>query len=126
MSPVFPPRNSRHRSRRLRKKMRLQEFQEMGFEIRMKPKQSMDSTQQDAVFERFLTEVLEVRDLAYGGSDSAGYITRFSAGSVDEDDRLAVLQWLKAQPEYDEVMASPLSDAWYPTDEELAAQQDSQ
>ncbi len=112
---ALPP--NKQRSRRQRKKMHIAEFQELGFEYEVTPEpRDLDIEAQEALMDRFLTEVIESRNLALGGWLSEGFVTAFPRGSATEDDRQAVQAWLAAAFPKAVVQVSALKDAWYVQD----------
>ncbi|GBG14955.1 oxygen-dependent coproporphyrinogen-III oxidase [Novimethylophilus kurashikiensis] len=104
---------AKQRSRRLRKKLRVDEFQELGFELEVALNQGLTPEGVEALVDAFLAEVIEPRDLAFAGWATGGYVCKFSRGSATEEDRSAAAAWLKARPEVEAVRASELQDAWY-------------
>lgn len=110
----LPP--NKQRSRRLRKKMRVGEFQEFGFEYQLTVKQDLNPEQEDALMDRFVSDLLVPRNLAAAGWVSEGFVTAFERGSATEADREATQAWLAAQPEVAEATVSELKDAWYVED----------
>jgi uncharacterized protein YggL (DUF469 family) len=103
-----------NRSRRLRKKLCVDEFQELGFELNLGFKEGLDETAIDDFLEAFLTEAMDANGLDYVGGDDFGLVCLSNRGSVSEEQRATVEAWLKARPELTEVKVSPLLDAWYP------------
>ena len=111
---ALPP--NKQRSRRLRKKMRLGEFQEFGFEYELKVKAELSPEQEEALMDRFVRELLVPRNLAAAGWVREGFVTAFARGSASDEDRQATQAWLAAQPEVGEATVSALKDAWYVQD----------
>ena len=105
------PTNKR-RSRRLRKKLRIDEFKELGFTIGAEIKSSITPEMEDSVVSAFLTEIVGPRSLVFGGWISDGFITRLGRGSVTEADRAMILSWLVAQPEIEAARVGQLVDSW--------------
>jgi uncharacterized protein YggL (DUF469 family) len=106
-----PPPN-RHRSRRLRKKLRIAEFQELRFPVSMEYENPLNPDEQEAFLTAFLDEVIERRDLAYGGGVDTGFVCRFGRGSVTEEDRESVSAWLLARTDVTSPSVGPLADCW--------------
>ncbi len=104
---------AKNRSRRLRKKLHVDEFQELGFEVEIHWTAQAVAADMDVLFWRFIAEVIEGQGLCFGGSDSAGFIYRQGA-SVTEDDRAALARWLEASSDVASFTVGPLVDAWYP------------
>lgn len=112
---IFYPKNAsdKKRSRRLRKKLRVGEFQELGFEIEVKLTGSRAPEEQVSFIEAFLSEVIEPRSLCFSGWLKGGFVAHRARGSATEDDRDSVRQWLLSRPEVESVVVGPLIDAWY-------------
>lgn len=105
---------TRQRSRRLRKKLRLGEFQEFGFEISFSLKLELDAHQSAIFWDAFILNVIEPHGLAFGGGTS-GFVSLRTRGSVTEAHREIVRSWLTSQPEVQVANIGPLVDCWYPT-----------
>lgn len=104
-----PPRG---RSRRLRKKLHVDEFREDGFHVRLALR-AMTAAEADRFWDDFLAEAIEARGLTYGGGEQ-GFVATLR-GSGTEIDRDAVRVWLAARPEVASAEIGPLVDAWYDT-----------
>jgi uncharacterized protein YggL (DUF469 family) len=98
--------------RRLRKKLRLREFKEMGFHVDFKVDIPTTSEAENAFFDKLFSFVDE-RELSIGGSMSSFYVTRSKRGTVTEADREAFAAWLHQQPKISAVNVWPLDDAWH-------------
>jgi len=104
-------------NKRIRKKRRVAEFTEWGFEATFT---LADHVTDDAVhdFLGLLTsEVLEPRGLQCGGGGDRGwelFIFKPDGESATDDDRAAVSGWLAGRTEVSEVAVSPLMDAHEP------------
>lgn len=103
-----------NRSRRLRKKLCVDEFQELGFELNLEFKQDLDDKTINAFLDAFLKSAMEANGLGYVGGDDFGLVCLDKRGSVSEEQRAAVEAWLKGRSELTEVSVSPLIDVWYP------------
>lgn len=101
------------RSRRLRKKMRVGEFQEMGFNFSIELDQVLDDGSAESLIDAFIAELLVPRDLEFGGWVSGGFICRAGRGSATEDDRQAVQAWWQERPQVRAVVVGELIDAWH-------------
>lgn len=109
----------RRLNRRQRKKLRLGEFQELVFEVRLSFKEPLDG----AAFEPFLDafiDFIEMRRLAVGGlggrlplTETDGMISAWERGSPVDGDRQAVLAWLQARPEVAQAEVGEFVDGWY-------------
>lgn len=103
-----------NRSRRLRKKLCVDEFQELGFELNLEFKEDVDDEAVDAFLDDFLTEAMDANGLDYVGGEDFGLVCKAERGSVTEEQRAVVEAWLKGRSEVTKVEVSPLLDAWYP------------
>ncbi|GAB6387168.1 YggL 50S ribosome-binding family protein [Stutzerimonas marianensis] len=106
-----------NRSRRLRKKLCVDEFQELGFEVTLSYQEGLDSKAVDAFLERFLKDAIEANGLGYVGGEDYGFVCLATRGSVSEEQRNQVESWLKGRSELAEFNVSPLMDVWYPENE---------
>ncbi|ODT84978.1 MAG: hypothetical protein ABS69_01445 [Nitrosomonadales bacterium SCN 54-20] len=110
---------SKSRSRRLRKKLHLDEFQQLGFEISFSLPENLDSEKLDDFFDQFITEAIENNDLWFGGGiggNSGGFVT-LERKSATEEHRERVKSWLSAHPMVADIQIGELVDAWYGHDE---------
>lgn len=103
-----------NRSQRLRKKLCVDEFQELGFELNLDFKEELADEAIDAFLDAFLKEAMEANGLGYVGGDDFGLVCLQKRGSVSEEQRAAVEAWLKGRSELTEATVSPLIDVWYP------------
>ena len=103
-----------NRSRRLRKKLCVAEFQELGFELTLNFKADLDDAAVDDFLEAFLADAVTANGLGYVGGDDYGFICLDKRGSVNEEQRSLVEAWLKGRNELAEFSVSPLMDVWYP------------
>ncbi|MGP6224128.1 YggL family protein [Pseudomonas aeruginosa] len=104
------------RKRRLRKKLRLGEFQEFGFSFELTYDRSALS--HDDALDR-LIDFVEAQGWVFGGGGSpeqaeiSGYLCLARVGSLDEADRESARLWLEAQPWCKAFEVGPLSDCWH-------------
>lgn len=103
-----------NRSRRLRKKLCVDEFQELGFELNLDFNEGLSEEAIDAFLEAFIKEAMEANGLGYVGGDDYGLVCLQKRGSVSEAQRAAVDAWLKTRSELTKAEVSPLMDVWYP------------
>lgn len=103
-----------NRSRRLRKKLCVDEFQEAGFEVQINYPESADDTAVVEFFAEFIVDVIEANEMAFIGGEDYGIVCLARRGSVTEEQRNLVEQWLKGRAEVASVEVGPLVDAWYP------------
>ena len=106
-----------NRSRRLRKKLCVDEFQELGFELNLNFKEDLSDEAVDAFLDAFLSDAMTANGLGYVGGDDYGLVCLSKRGSVSEDQRAAVEAWLKGRSELVDFTISPLIDVWYPENE---------
>ena len=103
--------------KRLRKKLHKAEFKELGFELQFDlPDSAMDQNDYLDFCLRFLKEAIEENDLLCGGGIGVGgrlMIVRRSRGSVTEEQRSLVVNWLKNHPLVQNIRVSDFRDAWY-------------
>ncbi len=111
LQPACSP--GKKRSRRLRKKLRVGEFQELGFETKVKLTGSYTPEEQESLVEALLLGVIEPRSLSFTGWLKGGFVAHRSRGSATEDDRESVRQWLLSRPEVESAVIGPLIDVWY-------------
>lgn len=109
----FNPPPTRNRSRRLRKKLRIGEFQELGFSVSMEFPQALNPDEQETFLDALLDELIVPRDLAYGGSVEGGFVSRFGRGSTTQEDRDAVSAWLRARVDVTSASVGPMEDCWH-------------
>lgn len=103
-------------NKRIRKKHRTGEFQELGFELNFRVAESLDPAAADAVIEEFLNGAIADNDLAFFGSglhSVDGTVISAARGSVTPAQRDAVEAWLAGRDEVESHTAGPLSDAWH-------------
>ncbi|MGB2832934.1 MAG: 50S ribosome-binding protein YggL [Methylotenera sp.] len=105
----------KNRSKRLRKKLHIGEFQEFGFLVKFTLPSTIDDTQVDKFIDQFLAEAIESNDLFFGGGiypESSGFITFGYRDSATEEHRQLVKKWLSAQSNVSNVEIGELTDAW--------------
>ncbi|MDE2593196.1 MAG: YggL family protein [Burkholderiales bacterium] len=101
---------SKQRSRRLRKKLHVGEFQEFGLAY----KATIKAGSNEVVFvDTLLDEFIDPRGLEFGGWAAGGFVSKSGPGSVTEEDRQALIEWLSKRPEVESVLMSGQLDAWY-------------
>lgn len=103
-----------NRSRRLRKKLCVDEFQEVGFELLLDYREDLDGAAFEAFFEAFLAQAIEANGLIFVGCDEFGMVCLAKRGSVTAEQRAAVEAWLKGRSELAGAKVGELVDAWYP------------
>jgi len=103
---------NKRRSKRLQKKLHLNEFQEMGFDVDIKFKEEITQKQKDNFFKRFIEECVEANKLTLGGTCESFFICKVN-GSCTEEDRVLLDNYITKSPEVSEVDVYTLIDAWY-------------
>ncbi len=103
-----------NRSRRLRKKLCVDEFQELGFELNMTYPEGTAPADIEAFLDRLTEEALVANGLGYVGGEDYGFVCLGKRGSVSEEQRQKVEAWLKGRKELASFTISPLMDVWYP------------
>ena len=107
--------NAKNRNRRLRKKLRVDEFQELGFDVAWRLADDTTVEQVDDFLSRFFAEVIEPNGLGYGGEGDTlwhGLICTQKLGKCTEEHRAAVEKWLKDNGVV-AVSVSELYDVWW-------------
>jgi uncharacterized protein YggL (DUF469 family) len=104
---------------RQRKKLRVGEFKEHCFDIEL----VFHSPMRGEPYHDFINDFfgfLEQRNLLGGGfggqepfSETEGVIANIERGSPTEEDREAVVQWLRGRPEVVDARAMDFKDAWH-------------
>ena len=103
-----------NRSRRLRKKLCVDEFQELGCELTLGFHEGLSEEGADTFVDEFLRDGIDANGLGYVGGDDYGFVCLAKRGSVSEEQRTALENWLKSRKELSEFKLSPLMDVWYP------------
>jgi uncharacterized protein YggL (DUF469 family) len=101
--------------KRLRKKLRVGEFQERGFDLSFQLSDQVLGGELDTFWDAFIATV-EERGLMCGGACGRHwdvFVARPRRGSVTEDDRQALVGWLNAHPGVGDIRFGPLVDAWH-------------
>ena len=107
----------RIRKRRLRKKLRVGEFQELGFDVTYTSKAELTALERDKLLDAFVECAIEASELAAGG----GGITTMNffvasskrRGSATEMHRQVVATWLSSRADVASFEVGVLRDAWY-------------
>jgi uncharacterized protein len=106
-------------NRRQRKKARLGEFIELGFELTFALPSAWSDADTDGFSDRAIDKI-ESLGLSVGGGTGHVwdvFVTAFAPRtSVTESQRQALLNWLNADPAVSALRVGPLSDAWRPSD----------
>jgi hypothetical protein len=102
--------------KRLRKKLRLGEFREFGFEVRFRLPADLDQAGQFAFFDSFIQEAIEGNGLVCGGRCGDAwdvFVTLGRRGTATEEHRTKVRCWLQEHSEVSGPVVGPLVDAWH-------------
>lgn len=109
------PSKGKH-NRRQRKKLRLGEFQEFGFEVTAETARELAPAERDT-FVDALVAAADERGLLLGGGfqDTLELfaITDAENSSATEEQRESLKTWLVARAELKNVEVGPLKDAWH-------------
>ncbi len=104
-----------NRSRRLRKKLHLDEFQELGFSVSWSFPAGTSTDDIDTLLDRFIEEAIEPHGLAYDGSGYLqweGLICLQKQGKCTEQHRQLVQCWLESN-HLQEIKLTDLFDVWW-------------
>ncbi|SNU37568.1 hypothetical protein KOSB73_40114 [Klebsiella grimontii] len=104
-----------NRSRRLRKKMHIDEFQEVGFSVAWRFAEGTSEEQIDQTVNDLIEEVIEPNKLAFDGSGYLsweGLICLQEIGKCTEEHQAIVRKWLEDRGLAD-VRTSELFDIWW-------------
>lgn len=107
--------DAKNRNRRLRKKLRVDEYQELGFDVAWKLADDVDSEAVDTFLSKFFDEVIEPNGLGFGGEGDVlwhGLICTQKIGKCTEEHRSAVEKWLTDNGAT-AVAVSDLYDVWW-------------
>jgi uncharacterized protein YggL (DUF469 family) len=116
MKSLKPNEMNKHRSRRLRKKLRVGEFQEFGVTIDLTFNQTV------LEFEQALDELLayvESQGYVFGGGGSmtcneiSGFLCKSERGTLTETQVTELKGWLQQMPWVTEFSVSGFIDAWH-------------
>lgn len=101
-------------NRRQRRKHRIGEFQELGFDLQFTTPAAW-TDDQELTFWHALIDEAERRGLSIGGNSGEPwelFITGADHASVTPDERQGLIDWLTARDGVAAVEAGPLEDAW--------------
>jgi uncharacterized protein YggL (DUF469 family) len=98
------------RSRRLRKKLRVGEFRQQGFELAWEFVEPLYVDAEAQFWDALIFEAIEANGLLFGGSNERAVVDAAGRASVTEAQRAAVEAWLRARPEVASVRVGPLAD----------------
>ena len=106
---------AKNRSTRLRKKLRVDEFQELGFDIAWQLPLDMNEEQVDGFIDQFFAQAIEPNGLGFGGEGDTlwhGIICTQRLGKCTESNRKSVEKWLLDNGAKS-AKASELYDIWW-------------
>ena len=109
--PHLRPGLAKRRSRRLRKKLHLAEFQKLGFEYEATWRIHPTIEQQNAFLDGFIA-LIESRDLQLGGGPTSGFVCGVQK-NPDSTDIEVVREFLSVWPSIEQVTMGKLIDATY-------------
>ncbi|UHQ19520.1 YggL family protein [Lysobacter sp. KIS68-7] len=104
--------NQRLRSRRLRKKLHVGEFQQLGFAVAFKLVGDLTVDQSQLFWEAFIADAIEANRLTYGGAEN-GFVVPEGRESATEPHREVIKSWLSSRAEVSSADVGPLMDAWH-------------
>jgi uncharacterized protein YggL (DUF469 family) len=103
--------------KRLRKKLHVQEFTELGFDLSYRLRPGVSAEEADSFLDRFLADAIEVNNLRCGGGgqgDSWHFcVIAAGRGSPSLEQRAAVGQWLMERPEVVAHTLGEFLDMWH-------------
>lgn len=102
--------------RRIRKKKRVGEFQELGFEVTAELRDGLSEADFGAFLDRWISAI-EARRLTFGGGGGegrfGGFVVRAGRGSATDDDRASLSALLQSDAVVVGHEVGELRDAWY-------------
>jgi uncharacterized protein YggL (DUF469 family) len=102
--------------KRLRKKLRVGDFREVGFEVRFRISDEVDEAGLGGFWDAFIGDAIEGGGLACGGGCGRKYdlfVFRPGRASATEEDRQAIGSWLERHAHVSDTHIGPLVDAWH-------------
>ncbi|WP_312239633.1 YggL family protein [Pantoea sp.] len=106
---------AKQRSRRLRKKLHIDEFQELGFSVAWRFPEGSSEQLIDSTLEDFINEAIDPNGLAYDGSGYLqweGLICLQKTGKCTDEHRELVRKWLEDR-KLEEIKVTELFDVWW-------------
>jgi len=103
------------RNTRLRKKLRVDEFQELGFEVTWAFPEGTNNEQIDTLVDELVNDVIEVNTLGFaGGGDLVweGLVCTQKLGKCTEEHRSAVKSFLESKG-MEKIEVTELFDLWW-------------
>ncbi len=106
---------AKNRSRRLRKKIHIDELQDLGYSVASRFPEGPAEEQSDKTVDDFINEVIEPKKLAFDGSGYLaweGLICMQEIVKCTEEHQAIVRKWLEER-KLEEVRTSELFDVWW-------------
>ncbi|MDP3306981.1 YggL family protein [Methylotenera sp.] len=106
---------SKNRSKRLRKKLHIGEFQELGFHLSFSLKDELDAESLEAFIDEFILHAIENNGLVFGGGfneELNGFVALEKKGSVTDFHLAKIKVWLDSQPSVINIKFGELVDSW--------------
>lgn len=103
------------RSRRLRKKMHIDEFQELGFSVAFTFPEDTSGHTIDTTLDAFINEVIDPNGLAFDGSGFLqweGLVCLQQTGKCTDEHRELVRKWLEDR-QLNNIQVTELFDVWW-------------
>jgi len=103
------------RSRRLRKKMHIDEFQELGFSVAFSFPEDTSGDTIDTTLDAFINEVIDPNGLAFDGSGFLqweGLVCLQKTGKCTDEHRELVRKWLEDR-QLNNIQVTELFDVWW-------------
>lgn len=107
--------DTKKRNRRLRKKLRVDEYQELGFDVSWLFNKDITGEEINDFIDKFVDEVIEPNQLGFGGQGGLlwqGLVCTKKIGKCTDDHRNQVEAWLNANGVTD-VKVTGLYDVWW-------------
>lgn len=103
------------RNARIRKKLRVDEFKELGFEVTWKFPKGTDDAKIDVIIDGLINDVIEVNGLGFaGGGDIEweGLVCTQKLGQCTDEQRAAVKAYLESHS-LENIEVTELFDLWW-------------
>ena len=110
--------------KRLRKKQRVGEFRQMGFEVRFKVRDVVPDSRLDAFWDNFISEAVEANGLMCAGGCGREwdlFVTPAGRATATDTHRARVETWLRDRNDVEQIEIGDLQDAWYPVEQPVGA-----
>lgn len=98
-----------NRSKRLRKKLKTDEFVVLSFGIAIDLAADLAPAQADEFWNAWIADAVEANGLLYGGLNTG--VATAEAGNTSDVQRQQLADWLKARPEVTRFKIGPLTDS---------------